>query len=182
MTEPNQPIALLTDGLGFDSVAQDSDYIFLTISRREVESGNVSDALDRLLNLSDNAEHIGRFEDALGLTFSGYDADSRELHQVPEVVAFMRLLSTHWNYWAHFVDKGQTNTVTVLITLLCDVDVVAQEFGQVGFSFRNPDAVPKVLQSLLDSMNALYEANGIDEEQNMRMTNRFLEAFTRGMT
>jgi hypothetical protein len=173
-------MALMTDGPGFDAAAADADFVVLSISRQEVEAGNVSDALDRLLNLSDNATHVRNFEDRLAITIAGYDADPRELHQIPEVVTFFRRLSGYWPYWLHFAEK-HGNTIGLVFWLLCDVEVVVSGAGGVGFNFKSPDALRSAMLSLFAAQNALYEAHGLGEAANKVMTAKVMAAFERSM-
>ena len=170
----------MTDGPGFDAAAADADFVILSLSRREVEAGNISDALDRLLNLSDSATHVHNFEDRLTITIAGYDADPRELHQIPEVVSFFRRLSGHWPYWMHFLEKTG-NTVGLVFWLLCDVEVVVSGAGGVGFNFKSPDALRDMMLSLFAAQNALYEAHGLGEAANEAMTTKVMAAFERSM-
>ena len=46
------------DSPGFDAATHQTDFIILTFSKRKVEGGNVRDALDRLISLSDNGAHV----------------------------------------------------------------------------------------------------------------------------
>lgn len=167
---------------GFDSAAQDADQVVLFLSRGEIESGNVSDALDRLLNLSDNADHVRKFEDRLTYTFAGYDDDPREIHQIPEVVTYFRLLTSHWPYWLHFVEK-ETDSIGRLFWLLCDVEPMPHEgpAGMVSFRIKNINDVGAALHRLFEGTNALYEANGISKAQSEAMTDKVMVALDRAM-
>lgn len=176
MDPRNKP--LLTDGPGFDAASAEADFIAMVFSRREVESGNISDALDRLLGISDCAEHVRKFKDGLTLIFSGYENDPRELHQIPEAVAFFRKLNSHWPYWLHFVEKDDV-TLGLVFWLLCDMEVVSKKGNLVSCHFKDADDVSRVMQELYMALNALYEANGISERENEAMTERVTNAFLR---
>ena len=169
---------VVTNADGFDGAAAACDDVVLILSRDEVEDGNISDALDRLLNFSDNPTHVRQFEDRLTVAFSGYDDDPRELHQIPEVVSFFRRLSNHWPYWLHFAEK-EGGAIGMVFWLLCDVEVLRSSAGMVRFRFKDPEALGTTMMSLFNATNALYEANGIDEERNEHMTEKVMAAFER---
>ena len=175
---PGNTHVMLTNGRGFDAHAPESDFVVVSLSRREVESGNISDALDRLLNLSDNPNHVQKFQGALSFMFEGWDADPRELQQIPEVVRFFRKLNAHWPYWFHFAETDGP-TIGQLFVLLCDVELVGVESGAVGCMFSDPKQIGPVMQSLFGAMNSLHTANNIDDYRNADITDRVLKAFAR---
>jgi hypothetical protein len=177
------PNAIFTDADGFDAVAGQAGFIMVAFERSEVESGNISSALERLLNLSDNETHVRRFEDRVTFAFAGYDDDLREVHQVPEVVAFFRKLTSHWPYWLHFIEKD-ASTLGVVFWLLNDMVPVAPEQvqpGMVAFRFADGSMVGETWMTLFDGLNGLYEAYGFDEDANRAMTAKSLAAFNRLM-
>lgn len=163
----------------FDSRARDGDVVVVAFSRREVDAGQIGDALDRLLNLSDNPDNVRRFRDRVSFVFEGRESDPREIHQVPEAVSFFRALTRSWPYWTHFAEKlGDTASLT--IALLCDVVVVATGAGVTGCSLRDTAQLKTVLQQLFAGQNALYEAHGLSEDENMVTTDAFLAALDMG--
>lgn len=167
------------DGDTFDAAAAAGDLVVVSFSRREVQFGLVGDALDRLLSLSDNPDNVRRFRDSLTFVFEGLASDSREIHQVPEVVRFFRKLTSKWPYWTHFSEK-LGDTVSMVVSLLCDVEVVATGAGVTSCILRNPAQLQTALLQLFDGQNALYEANGLSEQENIEMTDAFLAALDLG--
>ena len=145
------------DGDTFDAAA--CDLVVISFSRREVTTGQVGDGLDRLLSLSDYLLNVQRFRDSLTFVFEGYERDAHELHQVPEAVRFLRALTSRWPCWTHFAEK-LGDTVSLVMTLLCDVDVVTTGAGITSYSLRDPAQLRAVLLHIFDGQNALYEACG----------------------
>ena len=167
---------IATNGDTFDSHARDGDVAVVSFSRREVDGYHLADALDRLLNLSDNPDHVVRFRDQLTFMFEGREADPREIHQIPEAVKFFRALTRAWPYWTHFVEK-HGDTAGMVMSMLCDVDVVAVDgAGRVSCSFRDQKQFADTLEGLFAGQNALYEAYGLSATENMATTDAFLAA------
>ena len=72
------------------------------ISRHDVESGKTVDVLRRLRTISDSPSLVRNLPQSIFVDFAGYDADQRELYDIPELRAFFQRVTLQWPYWAHF--------------------------------------------------------------------------------
>lgn len=162
----------------FAKVAHVGDVVVLLISRSEVDSGRVGDAIDRLTVLVDSAENVTRYEDRLLISFDGFDSDPREIFEIPECVAYFRKLCEHWPWWFHFVEKSGS-TLALVLRLLCNGTVYRQANGQVDFEFHSVVHVQETVLSLFGSMNALYAQYGLSLEQNKAMTAKVIQSIQR---
>ncbi|WP_303785287.1 chlororespiratory reduction 6 domain-containing protein [Azovibrio restrictus] len=153
---------MLTDA---DGLANNSEpaLIVLDITRREIESGNIASALERLHVLTDSAESVRRYRESLVFQIGGYDSDPRELPDIPEVRAFFRRLAAEWPHWMWFLHRG-VGAVGLLLALLCDVRVV-RGAGSYGTEFLNQAQLAAAVADLLDRGNALFATYGITAEE-----------------
>jgi hypothetical protein len=126
-------ILQITDGDDMEHELDQVDIIILEFSRANVEACLIGDALDRLLILSDSEAHTRQFTQSVIFTFEGFGDDPRELCEIPEVRAFMKVLSGEWAYWGHFL-APLTDVIALLYTLLLTPQRVMTAPGQVGFS------------------------------------------------
>ncbi len=93
--------------------------IALTILRKDVEAGNINRAYGVLEDLSASTAHALRFRRSLVFMFEGYEAEPRELYEVPEIRAYFNDLAVAWPYWAWFVDcRAQLPFLPIVISLL----------------------------------------------------------------
>lgn len=60
----------------------ESALLVLLISRHEIETGNYTSSLERLLVMADSRENTLRYRESLLLQITGYDADRRELRSL----------------------------------------------------------------------------------------------------
>lgn len=97
--------------------------IDFVIQREEIEAGAVGAFVDRLMRLSDTQDKCIGAMQRLDLVFAGWEGDSREVHQIPEVFTFMRAAHAFWPYWLHFL-RPTPDQLAVLILLLCDSNLV----------------------------------------------------------
>ena len=167
-----------------DHIAEDAhnaDFIVVNFSRSEVEAGSLDDALSRLEVLSDSMDFVVKFKDQVSFCFDGYDADFRELYEIPECRNFMRQLNARWPYWFHFLEKGG-HSFAVLFRLLCETEVMRRLNGQIGFRFKEPKQPQQVALSLFVGINALYAAHGVERESNARAsTESVIDAYNKAM-
>lgn len=70
--------------------------IALTILRKDVEAGNINRAYGVLEDLSASTAHALRFRRSLVFMFEGYEAEPRELYEVPEIRAYFNDLAVAW--------------------------------------------------------------------------------------
>jgi hypothetical protein len=151
---------IITDADGFDAVAKGSQVAVISFSRREVTTGQIGDALTRLMNLTDSREQSERFAHGLAIHFEGWDADARELFETPEVIAYFRALTAQWSAWYHFLlTDPDVQQFPLLFALLCDVDVHRAR-GQIGTQFRSQQQVARVERQLEQGTIALYQHHG----------------------
>ena len=73
-----------SNGNHIDEEAVSADVIIIEFSKREIEVGQIGDALDRLYSISDNKDFFLKFEGRVDFAFEGFESDSREIYQIQE--------------------------------------------------------------------------------------------------
>lgn len=153
---------LVTDADGFAENEQPA-LVVLDISRREVESGNIASALERLLVMGDTREAVYRYRELLLIQVRGYDLDPRELPEIPEVRAFFTRLIQEWPDWLWFLARG-VGAIQLLMSLLCKVKI-HRVAGAYTIEFLDPDELQRTILDLFSRGNALFEAYGVTDEE-----------------
>ena len=87
MSKDPKILLMRTDAEGLANF-NDEALVVLDLTRTEIEAGNISSALERLMALTDSKETALRFQESLLIHITGYDNDPRELVEVPEVRTF----------------------------------------------------------------------------------------------
>lgn len=157
------------DGDQMQQAAKEADFLVMEFSRREVTSGLIGDALDRLLTLSDSPEHVRRFANGLTFVFQGFDQDPREIYEIPECRAYIQQLTRQWPYWFHFLERAGPS-FSSLLCMLCEVKVSGRSKSNIATSFMNAEEVGCVVMRLFDGMNLLYEQHEFTDAENIAMT------------
>jgi hypothetical protein len=127
------PHVLLATGDNFARQALQAHYLVLAISRQEIERGRVGDAVDRLLQITDEPGLARHAADRLVLWVSGYDDDPRPLGQIPQVRAFFQQVHAHWPYWLAYL-APETDQLPLLLSLLVEMRVMQVRADQVGMA------------------------------------------------
>src|SRR5260370_11758576 len=86
--EPGDGIVVEEEPAEADEGDLQTDFLFVTVSRRDIETGNIDDILGTLKHLISSATVARTYCERVDIAFEGYDADRRELWEIPEVRAF----------------------------------------------------------------------------------------------
>lgn len=152
-----------TDADGFSSLSPGCGLIVLEISRREIQSGNISSALERLQMLVDDRDAIINYRESLAIMVAGYNNDQRELAEIPEVRAFFAKLSAQWPHWFWMLARGMGG-ISLLLSLLCSVKIHRAE-NQSGLEFLDEQEMGARINDLLNRSFALCNTFGITEDE-----------------
>jgi TPR repeat protein len=83
----------------------DSGFVVLDFDRGDIEAGDTSDVMAVLKQLLER-DAATKFCERVDLCCSGYDSDSRELWEIPEVRAFVQKLDQQFPYWCYFLSRN----------------------------------------------------------------------------
>lgn len=105
----------------------------LAIPRSEIEASDTTATIEKLRSLSNSRENVHAHAQNVFVTFSGYDDDPRELHEIRDVHLFFKKISMEWPYWAHFI-YPEPDLVRILVLLSMDAERVFDTPGSVWMS------------------------------------------------
>lgn len=146
--------------------------------RSEIESGLTGAAMSRLLAIGDSPDAVRQLANSAVIEVLGYDADPRELYEIPECQHFFRSLAGQWGGWLYFLEKDG-GTLPLFLSLLIDVDVERRSDGVVSCRMRDPRQLREVLQRQFRGMNAIYVHYGLGTEACIAMTDKVMAAADR---
>ena len=105
---------------------------------------------------------------SVSLVVEGYDADPRELCEIPEVRAYFVHLLERWPYWFFFCSLEDSNLMMMLLSVVPEL-IVCRRSGLVNFQISGPGLSPLLLR-LFAHMNPLCEICGFSESMIMTRT------------
>jgi hypothetical protein len=146
-------------------------WLNLRVPRNDVESLNTAPALSVLNDLYRDAETVRKFQERLYLSFAGYDDDSRELYEIPEVRRFIAELDSKFPFWFYFHQQID-GTLMVIALSACSVKVVE---GRIKVD--DPDELKNFVETHLSAFNKLFDYFKLEDSVNDDMSRRLLEYF-----
>ena len=100
------------------------DPIYLVFSRDQVEAHDISEPLQVLRQLTGNPENAVGACGRISLVIDGYNADPRELFEIPEVRRYIKAIDDLWPYWFFFLSQAD-DSIKIVESCLCDsIEVV----------------------------------------------------------
>ena len=157
-----RPSVVRTDADGLVAYQGDA-LLVLEISKREIETGNIASALERLHAIAESRETALRYQECLVIQVLGYDSDHRELAEIPEVRAFFARLAQEWPHWMWFLHR-HVGAIHLLLALLCKVKI-HRRGSSTGTEFLDRHELAAQMADLFQRGNAMFEAFGISESE-----------------
>ena len=170
---------LETDTASYESELVEGDYedeglgieLVVVISKDDVESADIASTLEVLDEVFEDTEG---YECKVELLFFGYDADPRELYEIPEVRRFCQLLDHKFPYWFYFASR---NTDTLKAFTYCCINVTPLRSGLV---VPNPQEFGQFLMTHFQALNEITQDIEFGEEENLRITDEVMEYYESG--
>ena len=93
---------------------------------------------------------------------SGYDEDSRELYQIPEVVSFIKDLNSKLPFWLYFVNTADKRFFSWIIVCLCRAMSLDQDEETIYADF-NAEAYNDLIEYQFSNIVKLMSGLGMGE-------------------
>lgn len=151
------------------------DLLMVVISREEVESQNINEALGTLNRLLESPETARAYKENVDISFSGYDDDARELFEIPEVRNFVFQLDVKFPFWLFFLTKFGLGLQSLFFCMM--PPFLTEEAKARIF----PERVAQLLEGRwFPAMNHISEYAGLSEVEIERLSERGISYLTEG--
>lgn len=160
-----------------DEFARNTEFglVVIEIEREMIEAGNIASVLERLMVMIDDLDSMMRYRESVTFCVNGYDADLRELAEIPEVKAFFVRLVAEWPFWLWFLIR-EHRQIQTLMAILCEVQVHERSSGNVLMGFADIDDVLARLEDMgRRGYGGLMSAGVTEWECNKSMLSAILE-------
>src|SRR4030095_4411771 len=97
-----------------------------------------------------DAETVRMFRGRVDISFDGYDNDSRELYEIPEVRRYLATLDSKFSYWFYFLSTSN-ETLKMIALCLCRTRKIT-----AGLAFPEPHDFQEFLIVHFDAVNRLF--------------------------
>lgn len=148
-------------------------YLNIAISHVDVQFGLTENPLSMLNSLIESPETALKMKENLGISFSGYDKDTREAFEIEELREFIAKLDDEFPYWLFFLSKFDTGLQAIFLSMM---PLVRPESRQIVF----PEPMSTLLNvRWLPALNQICEYTGIPNEIDS-LTERSISYLTDG--
>ena len=133
--------------------------IFLVFSREQILAMDLQEPLTVLRQLAGNPEKAVSACGRISLVIDGYNTDSRELFEIPEVRRYIQQLDAMWPYWFFFLSQVD-DSIKVIESCLCDsIEVVP------GVTSIDTEQLNDCLTRHFSALNSYCEAINLPESK-----------------
>jgi hypothetical protein len=143
-------------------MGQQSDYIVLQISQEAIQNCDTSEYVTLLHGATGSLQSFEVAFQKYVFLISGYDEDSRELYQIPEVVSFIKDLNSKLPFWLYFINTSDKKFFSWMIACLCQAMSLDQDEETVYADF-NADAYNDLIEYQFRNIVKLMTGLGMGE-------------------
>ncbi len=149
----------------------DADPLVVVISKSEIETLNITPALETLSKLLSDRGTALQYKGRVLLCVKGYDSDSRELYEVPEVKKYIQLLDSRFPYWFFFlsIERGALRLMAFCLCRTVNV--------KPGIASPNNMDMAQFMMNHFTALNCLCSQLGLPdafvETLSMKIDNHF---------
>lgn len=136
--------------------------VVFVITRQQIEDTDIEGSLGFLRSLvpTEHPEHAWAYKGRLSLVISGYDSDSRELFEIPEVCHYLRSLDVEWPFWLFFLNQADESIKVLAMCLASTLEVTP------GAAHIDPEGLTHFLERGFAAVNYLFDSYGFPESEN----------------
>ena len=152
--------------------------VIVALAREQIGRQDTTELLGALLSMTTNAAAVREYAGSLVIAIDGYDDDPAELYAIPEVRKFIQKVDDSFPFWFHYCSKVD-NTLFILMLCLMPLGNTVTENG-VASTRLAPGALSELISKLFESMNELYERQGLskaERSETTRQVGEYLQAY-----
>jgi hypothetical protein len=152
------------------------DYIAIVISKRQVETSDYSEIVETLKSLLETPIKAKQFKENVDISFDGYDQDTRELFEIPEVRNYIFDLDNQFPFWLFFLSKFGTGLQCIFYSMM--PPFLTSEAKATIFPQKMSEIL---LNRWFPAMNQICEFVGMNEKEIESLSDRGVSYLTDGV-
>jgi len=148
-------------------ISQQSDYTVLQISQEAIQNCDTSEYVTLLHGATGSLQSFEVAFQKYVFLISGYDEDSRELYQIPEVVSFIKDLNSKLPFWLYFINTSDKRFFSWMIACLCQAMNLDQDEETIYADFDTDaynDLIEYQFRNIVKLMTGLGMGESIQEK------------------
>ena len=156
------------------------DKTLYQFSRSAVEAGDFSHFLEMFgLDHLPKDQALRPLFNSFGFAVGGYDDDSRELYEIPEVRVFFQQFRRAWPYWFFVSDLDLPILQVMTFCCLPSLHAVKRDGAPLHRVAFDQGELAKFILSSFRGMNLLFARAGMTEEENRSRSQQIFDYYRR---
>jgi hypothetical protein len=164
-----------------NDVLNNASFLAFAVPKSEVLTGDFSTLSSMIKRLTKNREMTLRKRASAEIFFPEYDADPRELYEIPEIRSWFMATILQGIPWFYFLEQSKGMGLTLLFCCTCNVEFQGI-YGKKHRLLVSPEEQKWWLEHNFLNLNKFTEFNEISLEINKEISygvsNWFMEAFS----
>ncbi|MBS1732072.1 MAG: DUF4365 domain-containing protein [Bacteroidetes bacterium] len=152
-----------------------SQLILIQVPKNFITNRNFNFIIDSFKIIQRTPELILNLRNKVDISIDGYENDHRELHEIPEVVSWIKEVFTMTNCWPYFLTLEFNNGFMRLLFNVF-VDLTGMENDRV-LTDANKESVIAFLQRVWKMLNEYCFENGLSAKTNEEITGKIFHYF-----
>ena len=146
--------------------------VLFTIDRQDIETGNTDPIEGFFERLTKNYNVCEKLQGKVDISVSGYETDSRELWQIPEVRSWFALAEPKVRYWFYFLPlEPPAIGLRLLFACLCEIESSRTlDVEQRRRVEMDAEAMAALMEKNFAWLNELTDRLGLTMEQNRKIS------------
>jgi hypothetical protein len=154
------------------------EFVHYAVDRSDIENQNAEPIGVFFDRLQTNETLRRQFQGRVDISLSGYEADRRELWEIPEVKKWFAIADLRVRHWFYFCETSAESHGLVTY-LLCQCNTKRIALKKLGGSTTNVTYSTKLMGKLLNKnwprLNEMTDGLGMTENENKRITYAILD-------
>jgi|TARA_B110000037_G_C17023035_1_gene466126 hypothetical protein len=152
-----------------------SDLIVLAVDKEEILNRNYSGFENLKKRLLSSGEMVKKLRGKISFMITGYDFDSRELYEIPEVREWIKTVIPIFKYWGYFLymEKEFRSKGGLIVLQSCSIDLEKKKFDtkKKGYTLSfEPKQVKEFIDNIYKWLNEISDKYNIDEDMNFEQS------------
>ncbi len=174
-----------TDKLDFiwklnNDIKHEFDYILLSIDKKEIESQSMNSVIMFLEKITSTKEFIRNVQGKVDLVITGYDHDSRELYEIPEVSSWLIKFQNVFKYLFFFLSTKSKSAGLALCAASSALEKLNKDVAPKVFVKFNKEKLSLFLDSNFINLNEITDFVKLPLSENKRISEEVLSYFHKG--
>lgn len=159
---------------------ENSGLILIIIEKIDIENLNVEGFINLFNWFESNINFITLMRNKVNFLVKGYDDDSREIYQIPEVRDWIKILFPEINSWGYFLNMEETlNGLSTLQYCLGKIETFKERNNKPGLILE-PDSLEELVNALFLGLNTFCEKHNINEKIVYEQSQKIIKCLTDG--